>query len=89
MPKRPIKDRDFAVNALRVVEQAIGEHMDGTPLEDSDLIQAPKNIQPTTAKRGHARAAALTPQRRSTIAAKAAQVRWGSQVDSSKSHPQK
>jgi hypothetical protein len=27
------KDRDFFVNARRVVEQAIGEHIDGSPLE--------------------------------------------------------
>ena len=32
MPKS--KDRDFFVNARRVVEQAIGEQMDGTPLKD-------------------------------------------------------
>ena len=36
MPTRSSTDRDFAVNAFRVVEQAIGEHMDGTPLEDPD-----------------------------------------------------
>jgi hypothetical protein len=33
MPKRSSKDHDFATVARRVVEQAIGEHLDGTPLE--------------------------------------------------------
>lgn len=35
MPTRSSKpkDHDFPRAALRVVEQAIGEHMDGTPLE--------------------------------------------------------
>lgn len=41
MPKRLSTDRDFAVNAFRVVEQAIGEHMDGTPLEDPDAGKNP------------------------------------------------
>jgi hypothetical protein len=36
------KDRDFFVNARRVVEQAIGEHMDGTPLEETDAGKDPK-----------------------------------------------
>ena len=34
MRKRSSTDRDFAVTAPHVAEQAIGEHMDGTPLED-------------------------------------------------------
>jgi len=33
-PKK--RGRDFAQNALRVVEQAIGEHIDGAPLIDTD-----------------------------------------------------
>ena len=36
MPRRSSKDHYFAVSAFRIVEQAIGEHMDGTPLEDPD-----------------------------------------------------
>ena len=28
------RDHDFFVNARRVVEQAIGEHMDGSPLKN-------------------------------------------------------
>jgi len=36
------KDRDFAVNAFRVVEQAIGEHIDGSALEDSNAARIPQ-----------------------------------------------
>ena len=38
------KDHDFFVNARRVVEQAIGEHMDGTPLKDANAGKDPKAI---------------------------------------------
>ena len=78
---RSSTDRDFAVNALRVVEQAIGEHIDGTPLEDPD---AGKNAAAVAlgklggAKGGKARAAKLSPEQRKTIAKKAASVRWKS-----------
>ena len=67
------------MNAFRVVEQAIGEHMDGTPLEDPD---AGKNLAAVAlgrlggAKGGRARAAKLSPERRKAIAKKAAAVRW-------------
>jgi hypothetical protein len=79
MPTRSSTDRDFAVNAFRVVEQAIGEHMDGTPLEDPD---AGKNKAAVAlgklggAKGGKARAAKLSPARRKAIAKKAATARW-------------
>jgi hypothetical protein len=33
MPGRSSKDHDFITVARRVVEQAIGEHLDGTPPE--------------------------------------------------------
>jgi hypothetical protein len=36
---RKSKDRDFFVNARRVVEQAIGEQMDGMPLEKEAHIR--------------------------------------------------
>lgn len=65
MPKR---EHDFAVNAFRIVEQAIGEHMDGRSL------QRPQ--EKLTAQRGHARAAKLTPERRKEIARQAAAKRW-------------
>ena len=74
------RGRDFASNALRVVEQAIGEHLDGTPLE------APiQRKNEAAVLRGHlggvkggpARAVKLTPVQRKMIAVKAARTRWG------------
>jgi hypothetical protein len=73
------KGRDFAVTALRVVEAAIGEHLeDGSPLEP----------EKTTSKRaeggkkgGPARARSLTPEQRKQIAEKAARARWKSRAD--------
>jgi hypothetical protein len=41
MPRRSSEDRDFFVTARHVVEQAIGEQMDGKPLPE-----------PKAAKRG-------------------------------------
>jgi hypothetical protein len=79
MPTRSSTDRDFAVNAFRVVEQAIGEHMDGAPLEDP---KAGKNAAAVALgkiggkKGGKARAAKLSPAKRKTIAKKAAAARW-------------
>ena len=82
MPTRSSKSKehDFAVNAFRIVEQAIGEHMDGTPLEDPN---ASKNSAAVAlgklggAKGGKARAAKLSPAKRKAIAKKAASARWG------------
>lgn len=79
MPRRSSIDHDFAVNAFRVVEQAIGEHMDGSALEDLD---AGKNQAAVAlgrlggAKGGNARAAKLSPAKRKAIAKKAAAARW-------------
>jgi hypothetical protein len=80
VPKRPEKSRDFFAIARRVVEQAIGEHMDGTPLEDPNAGKNPAAV--ARGKKGGkagglARAKALTPEQRSQIAAKAARKRWG------------
>jgi hypothetical protein len=80
MPSREkkSKDRDFFVNARRVVEQAIGERMDGKPLEK----ERPKNEAAVAlsklgaAKGGRARAAKLTSAKRKAIAKKAAMTRW-------------
>jgi hypothetical protein len=79
MPKRSSTDRDFAVNAFRIVEQAIGEHMDGTPLEDPNAgkNQAAVALGRLGGKKGgKARAAKLSPERRKAIAKKAAASRW-------------
>lgn len=79
MPKRPIKDHDFVTVARRVVEQAIGEHLDGTPLEKPD---SGKNSTAVALGRlggkkgGAARAKKLSPEERKRIAKKAAAARW-------------
>ena len=47
-------EHDFAVNAFRVVEQAIGEKMDGSPLPDPDAGKNPHAV--ALAGRGESRA---------------------------------
>jgi hypothetical protein len=81
MPTRSSKskDHDFAVTALRVVEQAIGEHMDGTPLENPDEGKNPHAValgRLGGQKGGAARAQKLSAKQRSNIAKNAAQIRW-------------
>lgn len=74
------KDRDFFVNARRVVEQAIGEQMDGTPLPDPNAGKNPAAVARGKVggkKGGPARAAKLTPTQRKSIAVMAAKTRWG------------
>lgn len=76
---RGVKDHDFAVNARRVVEQAIGEHLDGTPLEDPNAGKNPHAValgRLGGQKGGKARAERLSPEQRKTIAKKAAVTRW-------------
>jgi hypothetical protein len=85
MPSRSSKpkDRDFTRTALRVVEQAIGEQWDGSPLPDKNAGKNPAAValgKLGGAKGGAARAAALSPKKRSAIAKKAAQARWGKAV---------
>ena len=80
MPSRASKDRDFVTVARRVVEQAIGEHLDGTPLEDPDAGKNPAALALSklgASKGGKARAAKLSPAKRKQIAKKAAAKRWG------------
>ena len=77
MPKS--KDRDFFVNARRLVEHAIGEQMDGSPLPDPNSGKNPASIAAGRlggAKGGKARAKALSPAKRKAIATNAAQARW-------------
>jgi hypothetical protein len=79
MPKRSSKGRDFAAIARNVVEQAIGEHLDGTPLPNSDEGKNPAAValgKLGGAKGGKARAAKLSPAKRKAIAKKAARTRW-------------
>lgn len=80
MPKRSSKDHDFATVARRVVEQAIGEKLDGSPLDDPNAGKSAAAI--SRGKKGGrsggaARAERLTPERRKDIAKKAAAARWG------------
>ena len=65
--------------ARRVVEQAIGERLDGSPLPDKDAGKNPAAValgKLGGAKGGKARAEALSPARRRAIAQKAASARW-------------
>lgn len=78
-PKREGKAHDFTTIARRVVEQAIGEKLDGSPLEDKDKGKNPAAValgKLGGAKGGKARAAALSSRRRKQIAKKAAKARW-------------
>ncbi|HEY6254051.1 MAG TPA: hypothetical protein VI685_29205 [Candidatus Angelobacter sp.] len=84
MPKRPIKDHDFTTVARRVVEQAIGEHLDGTPLEDPNAGKSPAAVaigRLGGQKGGKARAEKLTPRKRKQIAIKAAKARWSARSE--------
>jgi hypothetical protein len=79
MPKRPIKDHDFATVARRVVEQAIGEQLDGSPLPDPNAGKNPAAValgRRGGIRGGKARAEKLTPEERKRIAKKAAAARW-------------
>lgn len=71
---------DVAQNALRVVEQAIGE-----PLKPRKIVAFPRKKNPAAVtlgklggmKGGRARAAKLSPEQRKEIAQRAAKARWG------------
>ena len=79
MPTRSSKGHDFAVSARRVVEQAIGEHLDGTPLDNPDAGKNPHAValgRLGGQKGGKARAEELSARERSEIAKKAARARW-------------
>lgn len=85
MPSRSSKtrDHDFTTVARRVVEKAIGEKLDGTPLDDPNAGKNPAAValgKLGGAKGGAARAKSLTPIQRTEIAKKAARARWKSQV---------
>jgi hypothetical protein len=81
MPTRLSKDHDFVTVARRVVEQAIGEHLDGTPLDDPKSRKNPAAValgRLGGSKGGKARARTLSAQRRREIAKNAANARWKS-----------
>ena len=79
MPKRSSKDHDFATVARRVDEQAIGEKLDGAPLDDPNVGKNPAAValgKVGGAKGGRARADKLSAGKRRAIAKKAAKARW-------------
>jgi hypothetical protein len=79
-PKREPEGRDFTSVARRVVEEAIGERLDGSPLPEPE----PDTRNPAAvalnklgaSKGGKARAKNLSKARRLAIAKKAAKARW-------------
>jgi len=80
MPKRSSKGRDFTAIARNVVEQAIGERLDGNPLPDPNAGKNPAAValgKLGGAKGGAARAAKLSAAKRRQIAKRAARKRWG------------
>ncbi len=77
MAKRSSTKRDFMQIAREVVEKAIGERMDGTPLEPDTRNPHFVALGSKGGKKGgKARAKGLSPERRSAIAKKAAKARW-------------
>jgi hypothetical protein len=79
--KRPgtARDHDFTTVARRVVEQAIGEQLDGSPLPDKNKGKNPAAValgKLGGAKGGRKRAEVLSPSKRKAIARKAAAARW-------------
>jgi hypothetical protein len=77
MPKRNGDSHDFTAIARRVVEQAIGEKLDGSPLDKkvpSGRVSAARRA--SGRKGGPGRAKSLTAAQRSEIAKTAAEARW-------------
>jgi hypothetical protein len=80
MPKRSNPKRDFMQVAKDIVEHAIGEQMDGSPLAPPPAdLRNPHAVALGSMggrKGGKARAKALSQARRKVIAKKAAKSRW-------------
>jgi len=79
MAKRSAQKRDFMEVARGTVEQAIGEQMDGKPLEQPIDRRNPHAVALGSMggkKGGKARAKKLSSRKRSAIARKAAASRW-------------
>jgi hypothetical protein len=69
-------DRDFFVRARKIVEHAIGEHIDGTPLPSEKDTAAMARGRKGGRIGGAARAKKLSPEQRKKIAERAARARW-------------
>ncbi len=77
MSRRSGKAKDFTVTARRVMERAIGEHLDGTPLETPATPSRNAAFGRLGGQKGGlARAKKLSRKRRHDIAKKAAMTRW-------------
>jgi hypothetical protein len=80
MAKRSAPKRDFMQVGRAIVEQAIGEQMDGNPLPDPPKDERNPHAVALGSlggkKGGKARAKALSPAKRKAIAKKAAASRW-------------
>ncbi len=77
MGKRKKKEHDFSITAFRVVQEATGQ-IEKTTKKRSFDAKALGHLGGL--KGGKARAAKLTPERRTEIARKAALARWASRV---------
>ena len=75
MEKRKKKEHDFSVNAFRVVQEATGKVQPRPSKPKTFDAKAMGHLGGL--KGGIARAARLTPERRTEIAKKAALARWG------------
>jgi hypothetical protein len=80
MAKKSAPKRDFMQVARGIVEQAIGEQMDGNPLPEPPKDERNPHAVALGSmggkKGGKARAKNLTPSKRRAIAQKAANSRW-------------
>lgn len=77
--------RDFMEVARGIVEQAIGSHIDGTPIEASVDTRNPHAVALGSLggrKGGNARAQKLSATQRKRIAKKAATARWSGKSSS-------
>ena len=90
MPDRSTKARPRDPNQLayRIIQEATGQVPKYDPLAQAKPVDPSKNPHAVALGRlgglkgGNARAAALSPKKRSAIAAKAAAARWGKKTQS-------
>ena len=73
MVKRKKKEHDFSITAFRVVQETTGQ-IEPTKKKSFDPVALGRL---GGMKGGYARAIILTPERRTEIAKKAANARWG------------
>ncbi len=76
MPSRPRRPRDTNQLAYQIVQEATGQAETPAELPDTRNPAAVALSKLGASKGGKARAAALSPARRSAIAKKAVQARW-------------